>query len=87
MEVAVLDISASGLQARVPEPLPCGATVKIDGENVLVLGEVLRCEPAEGAYRAGIQFCHEVASLMELKLLHRALLGADRVRNVETPAE
>jgi hypothetical protein len=87
IEACVLDMSGSGLQLRVPAPLPCGTTVKIDGKNTLMLGEVCRCEPAEGAYTVGVQLSHTLSSLMELELLNRALIGEGQGQKVESATE
>jgi len=75
IEACVTELSGSGVQLRVPMPLPCGATIEIEGEDTLVLGEVCRCEPAEGAYAVGVQISQTLSSLMELELLNRSLIG------------
>jgi len=75
MEAYLLDISSNGLQLRLPKPVPCGTPVKIDGNNTLMLGEVCRCEPAEGAYAVGVQLSQALSSLKELELLNRSLTG------------
>ena len=87
IEGCVLDMSGSGLQLRVPAPIPCGTPIKIDGKNTLMLGEVCRCEPAEGAYTVGVQLSHTLASLMELELLNHALIGGGRGQKVESASE
>jgi len=61
IEGCVLDMSGSGLQLRVPMPVACGTPVKIDGKNTLMLGEVCRCEPEEGAYTVGVQLSQTLA--------------------------
>jgi hypothetical protein len=75
IEACVTELSGSGVQLRVPMPLPCGATIEIEGGDTLVLGEVCRCEPAEGAYAVGVQISQTLSSLMELELLNRSLIG------------
>jgi hypothetical protein len=87
IEACVVDMSISGMQVRVPAPLPCDTLVKIDGENELVLGHVRYCEPDRGAYRVGIQLTSALPSLMELELLNRALIGEGLAAKVESPAE
>ena len=74
IEAYVTDISGSGVQLRVPLPLPCGATIEIEGGDTLILGEVCRCEPVEGAYAVGVQVSQTRPSLMELELMNRALI-------------
>jgi hypothetical protein len=87
IEACVLDISNSGLQLRLPTPLPCGAAIEIEGEDALAVGEVCRCEPEKGAYRVGVKVSQTLSSLMELELLNRALIGEGKGREVESPSE
>lgn len=87
IEACVLDMSGSGLKLRVPAPVPCGTPVKIDGKNTLMLGEVCRCEPEEGAYTVGVQLSQTLSSLMELELLNRALIGEGRGQKVESASD
>jgi hypothetical protein len=77
IEGCVLDMSGSGLCLRTPLPLPCGASVKIDAQDMLLLGEVTRCFPANGAYTVGVHLSHSLAALAELERLNRALLRED----------
>ena len=87
IEACVLEMSGSGLRLRTPVPVPCGAQVKIDGPNALLLGEVCRCEPGRGAYILGVHLSHTLSSLMELELLNRALIGEGRAQKIESPSE
>jgi hypothetical protein len=87
IEACVTDISGSGVQLRVPMPLPCGATLEIEGGDSLMLGEVCRCEAVEGAYAVGVQVSHTLSSLMELELLNRALIGEKQEPKVESDSE
>jgi hypothetical protein len=75
MEAYLLDISGTGLQLRLPQAIPCGTPVKIDGNNTLLLGEISRCEPEAGAFIVGVQLSHTLSALAELELLNRALFG------------
>ena len=87
IEACVTDISGSGVQLRVPMPLPCGATIEIEGGDTLILGEVCRCEPVEGAYAVGVQVSQTLPSLMELELLNRKLIGEGKGPKVESTSE
>ena len=40
----VLDMSGSGLQLRLPTPVPCGSSVKVESPHMMMLGEVSRCQ-------------------------------------------
>ena len=75
IEAYLLEISGSGLKLRVPVAVSCGAPVKIDSKNTLMLGEVCRCEPEGGAYTVGVQLSQKLSSLTELEELNRALVG------------
>ena len=44
MSGCVLDMSGSGLQLRLPNPVPCGSSVKVESQHVTMLGEVSRCQ-------------------------------------------
>ncbi len=54
VEGRVVDISGSGLRVRVPNPLPCGSPVKIETKNMVMMGEVARCEDMGDGYLAGL---------------------------------
>jgi hypothetical protein len=75
IEAYLLDMSGNGLQLRAPMPVSCGAAIKIESGNTLMLGEVCRCEPEAGAYAVGVQLSQDLSSLMELELLNRALIS------------
>ena len=86
MDVGVVDMSDGGLRVRASAPVPCGTPVKIDGNHTLMLGEVCRCVPEEGAYTVGIQLTCTLSSFAELEQLDRALVGEQRVWEVESPS-
>lgn len=73
----VLDMSGSGLRLKLPLPIPCGAPVKLETDDMLMLGEVVRCEPLDQSYAVGLSLSHSLAALSELERLNRALLGHD----------
>jgi hypothetical protein len=73
----VLDMSGSGLRLRLPMPIPCGAPVKLETDDMLMLGEVVRCEPQGQSYSVGLSLSHSLAALSDLERLNRALLGPD----------
>jgi hypothetical protein len=85
IEACVTDISDGGVQLRVPMPLPCGATIEIEGGIRLIPGT--RCEPVEGAYAVGVQVSQTLPSLMELELLNRKLIGEGKGPKVESTSE
>ena len=89
----ILDMSGSGLLLGLPAAVPCGSPVKIEGSDMLLLGEVCRTEsnPGPGAkeYRVGVTVRHSLSRLAQLESLNRALLGHDRdpVFPAPTPLE
>jgi hypothetical protein len=85
MSGLVSDMSGRGLRLTVPHPIPYGAAVKVEGNDMLVLGDVSRCQPAGSGYTVGLALTHSLTMLAELASLNRALLGegsskGDRVR-------
>ena len=62
----VLDMSGSGLRAMVPLPVPCGARVRIEADGAMLLGEVVRCQPAGEMYSVGVAVSHAEAVDREL---------------------
>jgi hypothetical protein len=72
---AVIDVSGSGLKILSPRPLPCGAQVKIQGLNRLMVGEVLRSEPEGDSFAIGFKVNHVLNQLSDLEALHRQPSG------------
>jgi hypothetical protein len=67
MQGQVVDISGSGMRMCVPHPIPCGAAIEIfdstsDDFPRLILGEVCRCVPEQGAYTVGIRMFQTLAA-------------------------
>jgi hypothetical protein len=70
-------MSGSGLRIKLALPIPCGAPVKLETEDMLMLGEVVRCEALGQSYSVGLSLSHSLVALSELERLNRALLGHD----------
>lgn len=77
---AVIDQSGSSLRLKMPNPIPCGAPVKVETGDMLMLGEVVRCEPSGQTYTIGLKVSQLVPCLSDLERLNRALLGYDETR-------
>lgn len=87
MQAAVLDISGNGMRLRVPAKIPCGAGVKIDSKNALVLAEVGWCVREGRSYAVGLTLLHSLSVFKDLEVLNRALFGEDYNHSeVESPA-
>lgn len=76
----ILDISGRGLLLQLPLQAQCGAPIRVETDDTLLLGEVCRCEPGGEHWRVAVQVRHCLKGLAELASLNRALLGT------ETPA-
>jgi len=87
MQASVLDISGNGMRLRVPAKIPCGAGIKIDSKNALVLAEVSRCVREGHFYTVAVTLLHSLSVFKDLGVLNRALFGAECNRGkVESPA-
>ncbi len=75
MEACLLDISASGARVRVPEPVPVGANVRIEAQDLLLFGTVKRCCEFHGAHEVGLALSMPLEMLGELGKLNAALLS------------
>src|SRR5437762_1746802 len=51
----IQDVSKSGIQLKVDEPLEAGTSIELRLKTVTVWGEVGNCRPQEGGYRVGIR--------------------------------
>jgi len=86
MQAGVLDISGNGMRLRVPAKIPCGAGIKIDSKNALVLAEVSRCVREGHSYAVGVTLLHSLSVFKDLEVLNRALFGEEYNRSeVESP--
>jgi hypothetical protein len=50
----VIDMSGSGLRITAAQPIPCGAEVKVEGQGMVLFGEVCRCDEQDGSYSIGL---------------------------------
>ena len=83
MSGTALDLSGSGLRIHLKNPIPCGSPVKVETKQMLMLGEVCRCEPDANGYELGLTLFHSLTGLDDLERLNRALLG-EETRRVPT---
>ena len=74
IEVWVLDVCSRGVRLRVPEPIPVGAAVRIEAQELLLFGTIAHCEQTDGAYCVGIVLCRSLEMLSELEKLNASLL-------------
>jgi hypothetical protein len=75
IEAWVLGVSSRGVGLRVPEPVPIGAAARIEAQEVLLFGTIIRCDLIDGAYDVGIVFVRPLELLAELGKVNAALLA------------
>ena len=85
----VLDMSESGISIKLPHALRIEALIRVEGGNMLLLGEVVRCRASNQGFQVGVLVRHALQNLKDLENLNRALLGAEaREHSVtEEPAQ
>jgi hypothetical protein len=55
LSVTIVDVSRSGLQIELDEPLQPGGSVEVRLRDTIVMGEVRHCRPfSAGRYRVGM---------------------------------
>jgi hypothetical protein len=54
----VLDISGSGLRVWMTNPMPCGSPVKVESKQMVMVGEVGRCQADGEGYVVGLMVFH-----------------------------
>ena len=55
LEASVLDVSGSGMRIRTTFPIPCGALVEVEANQIVSRGSVCRCNEQGPSYEVGIQ--------------------------------
>jgi hypothetical protein len=68
------NVSESGMQVRLPHGIARRSMVKVETRDMLMLGEVLRCEPDGDSFKVALALRHSLQSLAGLTNLNRALL-------------
>jgi hypothetical protein len=87
MQASVLDLSGNGMRLRVPAKIPCGAGIRIDSKNALVLAEVIRCVHEGPSYAVAVTLLHSLSVFKDLEVLNRALFGEEfNHGKIESPA-
>ena len=57
-----MDMSGSGLRLRLPNPIPCGSPVKVETRQMVMLGEVNRCQYDSDSYIVSLMMLHTAPS-------------------------
>src|SRR5258706_15849844 len=74
MSGMVRDISNHGLGLKVPSPIACGSPVKVEGDNILLLGEVRWCVQFESGFNLGLHVS-ECLGLQEIARFRYRMFG------------
>jgi hypothetical protein len=75
IEACVLDVSSRGVRLRASAPIPVGASVRVDAQELLLFGTTTRCEPTDRGYNVGISLSRPLEMLDELRKLNASLLA------------
>ena len=76
----IQDASGDGMLIRLPRSHAAGTPVRLEASNMLLLGEVVRCETDGHEFRVALAIRHSLQNLQDLANLNRALLSYDRAK-------
>jgi hypothetical protein len=71
----ILETAGTSLTLKLITAIACGAPVQVETTDMLMLGEVARCEPADGGFRLALVLRHSLQDLQALEKLNRVLMG------------
>jgi hypothetical protein len=71
----ILNVSGTGMRLLVDRLVPAGMPLKIEWNQILLLGDVCYCQPAERGFAIGLELEHALLHTGELARLAQALLG------------
>ena len=83
----VRNLSGRGMRLTVPEAIHPGATVRVDADNIMFLGEISYCVPESPGYSVGLMVEHILTGLDELQRLNRGLFGDSEVEGATSDAD
>jgi hypothetical protein len=87
LDARIENISGTGARLLLSRPIACGALLKLEWEDTLLLGEVCYCQPLEGGdFAAGLQLQHALLQTGELARLSRRLLCEDKAAPARQPS-
>lgn len=70
------DISGGGMLIKLPRAIASSTPVRVETSEMLLLGEVVRCEPEGEYFRVGLKIRHSLKDLHDLERLSKALTGS-----------
>jgi hypothetical protein len=71
----IANLSGTGLRLLVDRHIPTGVTLRIEWDQILLLGEVCYCQSVDGGYAIGVELEHALLHTRDLARLARELLG------------
>lgn len=71
----IANLSGTGMRLLVDRHIPAGATLRVEWDQILLLGEVCYCQSVDGGYAIGVELEHALLHTRELHRLARELLG------------
>lgn len=71
----IVDVSRTGIRARMPSRVDPGAIVKLEVADCALFGQALRCHEDAGAYEIGIEIVRVLIGRSDLALLVNAVLA------------
>lgn len=75
---SALDLSGSGMRLLSPVSIPCGAPVKVEIGDFLLLGEVIRVQASAGGHAIALKLMHSLDVTVDLYRLNDAIGGKRR---------
>lgn len=66
------EVADNSLCILIPHPANCGALVKVELRDQLMLGEVVRVQPWQGQHRLALRIRHALQNLPEVAALAAA---------------
>ena len=58
LQGTMVDIAGNGMCIDLPSPVPCGSPVRITTQDMVMEGQVKRCEPAGESHRVALHLEH-----------------------------
>ena len=79
----IVNISGTGMRLLVDRMLAPGVALKVEWDEILLLGEVCYCQPEPEGYAIGLEMEHALLHTRDLaRLAQQLLVGeADPIRN------
>jgi hypothetical protein len=81
----IVEVSGNSLTLKLVTAIARGTPVQVETTDMLMLGEVARCDPAEDGFRLALTLRHSLHDLQALEKLNRALMGKRSDREQPSP--